>query len=122
MSMSKVHLIVANELGFYRETLACAVRLARSNAVVTTVEPESLDAEIERLEPDLVVCTCATLAMRASPRNWVELYPGGGSLSVVCVDGKLSVTNEMDLEYLLRIFDEIETLSRAERSGGQLTG
>jgi hypothetical protein len=109
----KTKVIVANELRSYRQVLARAIVLARPETEVTVVAPALLEAEVRRLEPDLVVCTCAVPADEAGTRAWVELYPDHGSVSVVCVDGLRSFVQNMELDDIFRFVDRIS----ARKSG-----
>ena len=108
----KTKVIVANELRYYREILARAILAARPEAQVTVVAPAFLEKEVRRLEPDLVVCSCAGPAVEAGTRAWVELYPDHGPVSMVCVDGRRSPVQDMELDDLLRFMDRLPARGR----------
>lgn len=105
--MRRLLVLVANEPFTYRETLSAALRELRPDAEVLTVDPDSLDLELERRAPDLVACT-----NRAHPAGrripvWVDLYPNGESRVVVVAWGECSTLTEIGLNGLLSILDQI---------------
>lgn len=103
----KLKVIVANELRSYRQVLARAITMARPEAEVTLVAPALLKSEVRRLDPDLVVCSCARPAVEAGTRAWVELYSDHGPVSVVCVDGLRSSVQNMQLDDIFRFIDRV---------------
>ena len=100
-------MIVANELRSYRQILARAIGMARPDVEVTVVAPALLKTEVRRIEPDLVVCSCARPAVEAGTRAWVELYRDHGPVSVVCVDGLRSSVQDMELDDIFRFIDRV---------------
>ena len=102
--------LVASELQSYRQALAAAFRELRPGVEVFEVEEDDLDGEVERLGPDLVVCSRLTSRIEDRAPSWVELYPNHGAHSVVSVLGERSTVKEIQLCDLLSIID------RARRS------
>ena len=101
--MNTKRIIVSNELRSYAEAVSLALRMLCPGADVFEVEHRYLTREVRRLRPDLVVCSRATKAVRASVASWVELYPDCGSSSTVCVDGACSTIDNPELSDLLEI-------------------
>ncbi len=110
MPIRGVRILVVNEPRAYRTALAPALRGLRPGAEVTSLEPEAIDREIERLAPDLVICSRATEAVRNTALSWIELHPGGGPESVISVRGRRSKVSGLDLAGILAIVDETERL------------
>jgi hypothetical protein len=110
--MSGLRILLANELRSYRETLAAAFRILKPNTEVFAVDPDKLDSEVERLSPQLVICSRATPTVKTQSLAWVELYPEHGSVSVVSVGGECSTFAWIELADLLRIIDRTESLAR----------
>jgi hypothetical protein len=108
--MSGTRVLVALELQSYRQALATAFRELRPDVEVFEAKKEDLDREVERLGPDLVVCSRLTARVEDHTPSWVELYPNHGARSVVSVLGKRSTVEEIHLSDLLSIID------RADRS------
>ena len=98
--------MVALELTSYREAIAAAFRLLRPNVEVFEAEDEDLEREVVRIGPHLVVCSRLTAWVENRAPNWVELYPGYSSYSVVSVRGERSTIEEIQLSHLLSVIDE----------------
>jgi len=103
--MEPFRILVANELRYYREVLANAILLLCPDIEVRTVAPELIDHELIHLNLNLVVCSSATPTIRTRCSAWVELYPGGDPLAVVCIDGQSSTVHDIELDGLLSIID-----------------
>lgn len=106
--MDRFRVLIANELRYYREVISDAVLMLRPDIEVITAEPGLLDHELVRLEPDLVVCSRVTPAIRTRCCSWVELYPDGETLAIVCINGLGSTVNDIELDGLLSIIDQAE--------------
>jgi hypothetical protein len=83
--MSDLRILLANEPRTYRETLAAAFRILKPNTEVFVIDPDKLDGEVERLSPQVVICSRTTPTVETQSLAWVELYPEYGSVSVVSV-------------------------------------
>ena len=104
--MNGARVLVAHELTSYREAIAAAFRLLRPNVEVFEAEDEDLEREVVRIGPHLVVCSRLTAWVENRAPNWVELYPGYSSYSVVSVRGVRSRIEEIELSHLLSVIDE----------------
>ena len=109
--MYGARVLVACELRSYRESIAASFRLLRPNVEVFEAEDEDLDREVERLGPDLVVCSRLTAWVENRAPNWVELYPEYGQRSVVGVGEERSTIEEIQLSDLLSVVDRAERLA-----------
>ena len=103
--MKGTRVLVACDLQSYRQALAAAFRELRPEVEVFEAEKEDLDREVERLSPDLVVCSRLTARVEARATSWVELYPNHGACSVVSVLGERSIVDEIQLSDLLSVID-----------------
>jgi hypothetical protein len=106
--MNGTRILVACELQSYRQALAAAFRELRPDVEVFEAEKEDLDREVERLGPDLVVCSRLTARVEDHAPSWVELYPNHGTRSVVSVLGERSTVEEIQLSELLSIIDRTQ--------------
>jgi hypothetical protein len=106
--MNGARVLVACEPRSYREAIAAAFRLLRPGVAVFEAEEENLDREVGRLVPDLVVCSVLTASVEHRVPNWVELYPGHGSRSVVSLHGQRSTVEEIQLSDLLSVMDRAD--------------
>ena len=109
--MSGVRILLANEPRSYRETLAAAFRILKPNTEVFVTGPGELDGEVERLSPQLVICSRTTPTVEAQSLAWVELYPEYSSVSVVSVGGERSTIAWIELADLLSVIDRTESLA-----------
>ena len=107
--MDRQRILLAHELRSYRQTMAIALRGLRPATEVTAIEPERLEAEVERRRPHVVLCSRTTPAVRRFVPVWVELYrEHDASVSHVSVHGVRSkVVGGMDLGDVLLIIDGI---------------
>jgi hypothetical protein len=111
--MDSFRVLIANELLYYREVIANAVLMLRPDIEVITAEPEQLDHELTHLRPSLVVCSHLTPTIRTRC-CWVELYPNGEPLAMVCLSGQASTVNDIEFDGLLSIIDQAYRLSKED--------
>lgn len=101
-----MRLLVANAPLSYRQAMAAAITALRPDIEVLLGEPEALDTEVERLSPDLVVCSHVTPLVESRVLAWIDLYPEGDRRATISVDGRRVETDGVELEYLLSIIDQ----------------
>ncbi len=99
------HVLVANELASYRESIAAAMRFSFPDVEVFEATSTDLNREVLRLRPELVICSRVTSLVKERVPNWVELYPECEPLSTFYLDGERSVKEQVDLSDLLSIVD-----------------
>ena len=115
-----MRVIVANEPRSYREAFGRAFLALRPNVETIVVEPETLEHEVLRFEPDVVICDRVTPVVAATVRSWMELRVEEERLvissnsHVLTTDGR-----EVDLEDLLAFIDENE--EAFTRGGSRVT-
>ena len=103
LRMGARRVLVANEFTSYRQTLATVIRDLRPHAEVFEAESESLDGEVARLGPDLVICSRVTALVRERAANWIELYPECKPFSTFCIDGERRAMEDVQLSDLLSV-------------------
>ena len=101
--MGARRILVANDLTSYRQMIAIVFRKLHPNVEVLEVHPETLDWEVARLVPDLVVCSRVTAVVRERAANWIELYPEGSSFSTFCIGGERRAMEDVQLSDLLSV-------------------
>ncbi len=94
-------ILVANELTSYRQTIAIVFRELHPNVEVLEVHPETLDREVARVGPDLVICSRVTTVVEERVANWIELYPECCPFSTFCIDGERRAMEDVQLSDLL---------------------
>ena len=101
--MDTRRILVANELTSYRQTIVIVFRELHPNVEVLEVDPETLDGEVERLDPDLVICSRVTAGVRERAANWIELYPECKPFSTFCIGGERRAMEDVQLSDLLSV-------------------
>jgi len=98
--------LFANDPRSYRQAMAAAIETLRPDVEVLLGDPESLDLEVERLRPDVVVCSRVTGLVERRVSVWVDLYPDGDRLATVSIGGRRTKAAGMQLEDLLSVVDQ----------------
>ena len=100
-----LRVLLANEPRSYRESIAIVLRQLRPELRVEVVEPEALESAVDRLPPDVAICSRVTVGVRERVPIWIELYPEHAAHSVVFEGGRLTEFDEIQLADLLSILD-----------------
>lgn len=103
---------MANEPRSYREVISEAVRALRPGVRIVTAEPNDLESTVEKLRPHMVVSNQVPAAVRSRVPVWIELYPGHGPTSLVCIGEESSTFDDIQLPDLLSIIDQTERLAQ----------
>ncbi len=101
-----MRVLLANAPLSYRQAMAAAITALRPDVDVLLGEPEALDAEVERLRPDVVVCSHVTPLVEGRVLAWVDLYPEGDRRATISIDGIRVETGGVELDDLLSIVDQ----------------
>ena len=100
--------LMANELASYRQTIALVLREMRPDVEVIETDSGSLNGQVMRFSPDLVICSRVTSVVKERVPNWIELYPDCSPLSTVCINGELSTIDDVQLTDLISLVDRVE--------------
>ncbi len=109
----KTRVLLANEPRVYREALVDALRRLRPRVELSDVEPDVLDAEVERFRPHLVVCSGARAATQNGTLTWVTLYPDGENLAEIITAGGRATIVGIQFDHLLSVIDGTEFMRRS---------
>jgi hypothetical protein len=116
--LAEIRILVALEDDYraYRELIAAGIRVLRPQVEVETSGLDTLEEEIARIDPHVVVC-CVPATMGPGDRvAWVELSIDPTRPTVICVGGRYSEVLNPALEVLLGVIDEAERLIAEEQS------
>ncbi len=104
----------------YGYALESAINIQRPHLVVERAddEPEALEAEMERLDPHLVISNRANTVDVGGRVAWLRLSHEPDEESDMCLEGETSRSANPGLEKLLKILDETEELVRTGRDLG----
>lgn len=97
--------MLATEPRSYRQAIAHILRALRPGLDVDETDQASLDRELRRGVPELVICSRATPAVQGKASAWVEPYTDDGPLSSVAIGRERSTVPGIELEDILRIVD-----------------
>lgn len=107
-----MRVLLANAPLSYRQAMAAAIAALRPDVDVLLAEPEALDTEVERLRPDVVVCSHVTPLVEGRVLAWVDLYPEGDRHATISIDGLRVETGGVELDDLLSIIDQRVRLAK----------
>ena len=103
----------------YGYALESAIKARRPHLVVEIADgPEALEAEVERLDPHLVISNRLNTVDPGGRVAWLRLSHEPDEESDMCLNGETSVVANPGLEELLRIINETEELVRTGRDLG----
>lgn len=100
--------LMANELTSYRQTIALVLRELRPEVEVIETDSGTLNQQVLRMSPDLVICSRVTSLVKDRVPNWVELYPECRPLSTFCIGGESTTVDDVQLSDLLSLIDRME--------------
>ncbi len=95
----------------YREVIGEAIRGLRPHLEVVIVEPDALEPEMARLDPDLVICSRPSVAATNGSPAWIEFRPYDQPTATIYVGSRRFELEEVELEDLLSVVDETERLA-----------
>lgn len=104
--------LIAIEPRSYREVIGLAIEELRPHLRVEILEPDLLESEVSRLEPDLVFCSRSDCLPGSCERAWIEFRPYAETQATVCLGGVISTMEGVDLDDILSIVDRAERLLR----------
>lgn len=99
------HILIANELASYRESIAMVFRVSLPDLDVHEADSADLNREVVRLRPDLVICSRLTPLVEDRVPNWIELHPDCEVHSTFHVAGERTTAEQVELTDLLAVVD-----------------
>lgn len=100
------HVLVANELASYRQSIAAVLRFSFPDVEVLEASSADLNREALRLRPELVICSRVTSLVEERVPNWVELHPDCTPFSTFYLEGERFVRERVELSDLMSIVDQ----------------
>ncbi len=114
--------LIAIEPRSYRQVIGRTIQALRPHVEVVVLDPDTLEAGVARLEPELVFADRPdTFGPGGGPTRrsaWVEFRPYERPPARVCLAGRRWELEEVELSDLLSIVDRTEELSRTTRELG----
>jgi len=103
----------------YQGVIAAAIRVLRPHIEVETTDLDALEEEIQRLDPQLVICSRSNAADLGDRLAWVELSMDPMQPTKVSIGGRNSERTNPTLEVLLEVVDEAEKIVSEQQNGPQ---
>src|SRR5215213_4086191 len=100
----------------YGEAMVGAVRANRPGLEVMLAHLRELEAELERFDPHLVMCSRPNTFDPGGRAVWVLLSDDPNEPSEVCINGRHRRLQNPGLEEMLAIIDETEEMVRPGRA------
>jgi hypothetical protein len=111
--------VFAIEPRSYRQAIGEAVQALRPHLEVVVLAPDTLDAAMARLDPDLVFAARPEdPSSPGKPAAWVEFRPYEEPPARVRLAERRWELGEVELEDILSIVDRAEELARSGRDPG----
>lgn len=112
-----------DEYRAYREVLAAGVQSMRPGAQVTTTVPASLEEEMARFDPQVIICSNPGIEDAGNATTWIELSTDPSRPTVVRLGERRFEQSNPTFDALLAIVDEAGRLAEAEaREKDRLSG
>lgn len=104
-----------NHYRAYREVIAGAIRALRPQAEVAVAASGTLEAEIARFKPHLVISSSRDDAGREAPLAWIELPYDPDRPATLRMEGRPPEAASPTLDGLLSVVDAVDALARTSR-------
>jgi len=109
--MSRIDVLIANELPLHREVLVSAFRALRPDIVVHEISHHELALLLCDLCPLVVICSAANATLCACSPVWIALYPDDRDEAIVHIGGEQRTIPNASIHQLVSVMDE----ARADR-------
>jgi hypothetical protein len=105
-----IRILVALEDDYraYREVIAAGIRILRAHAEVETANLEALEEELERFDPQLVICSGHKQVESGGKPAWIELSLDPTQPTKISIGGRYLERSNPTVETLLEVIDELE--------------
>jgi hypothetical protein len=113
-----VRVIIAIEPRSYRQVIGKAIQALRPHLEVVVLEPDTLRAGVERLDPELVFADLPNTLVPTGRAAWVEFRPYEEPPVRICLAGRRWELEAVELDDLLSIVDKTEEHARRTRELG----
>jgi hypothetical protein len=95
-----------DEYRAYRDVIAAGIRILRPHTEVETTDPDALEAESARFEPEVVICGRSSAAGSKDGPAWIELSLDPLRPSNIRVGDRRWTSTNPTLEEMLGIIDD----------------
>ena len=109
MGSREIRVLVAFEDNYhvYRETIAAAFRILRPETEVKSTTLEELEGELERFDPQVVICSGHKEIEPGIRLAWIELSMDPTMPNKISVGGRHFERTNPTMEELLEVIEEV---------------
>lgn len=107
-----VLVLVSIELQAYKEAIGTVIRDLRPHLVVRMPEPEALEVEVARSDPEVVIGNLPEAATAGARLAWAEFRPYDVPAARIRVGSRSWELRDVSLGDLLFLVDEAERLAQ----------
>jgi hypothetical protein len=111
-----VLVLISIEPHAYQEAIGIAIRDLRPHLEVRIIEPEDLQAEVARLDPEVVIGGLPEAATAGARFAWAEFRPYDEPAARIRVGARYWKLRDVSFEDLLFVVDGAERLARTGKS------
>jgi hypothetical protein len=101
----------------YRDTIAAVIRILRPEIEVKSITLEELEGELERFDPEVVICSGHKEVELCTRLAWIELSVDPTIPAKISVGGRHFERTNPTVEELLEIIDEVRQRINISPSG-----
>ena len=101
----------------YRDTIAAVIRILRPEIEVKSITLEELEGELERFDPEVVICSGHKEVELCTRLAWIELSVDPTIPAKISVGGRHFEQTNPTVEELLEIIDEVRQRINISPSG-----
>jgi hypothetical protein len=106
-----VLVLVSIEPHAYKDAIGVVIRDLRPHLEVRIIEPEDLEAEVARLDPEVVIGGLPEAATAGARFAWAEFRPYDEPAARIRVGARCWELRDVSLEDLLFVMDEAERIA-----------
>ncbi len=106
----RVLVAIEDDYRSYREVIAASIQVLRPRTEVETAPIGELEEQIERFDPQLVVCSQPNTLASLRRAAWVEVPLNPTRPTKICVAGRYSKRSNPAIAVLIAVIDEVEQL------------
>ena len=106
---AEIRVLVAFEDDYhvYRDTIGAVLRILRPETDVKSTTLEELEGELERFDPEVVICSGHKEVESCTRLAWIELSVDPTMSSKISVGGRHFERTNPTVEELLEVIDEV---------------
>ena len=94
----------------YRDVIGQTIQILNPHHEVVFIEPSEVEYEVVRLDPDLAIAAQPNTITPNGRPAWAEYRPYDKPAAKICIAGKHSELEQVELSDLLSLVDETEHL------------